>query len=465
MDALAVIAGLAMPWALGASLLYAIEREGAPGSAAWRWGCGWFVGVFLLTVWMRALSFSGVPLGAASIGIPLLLLTAALAGMCLFRSATLRESLREASRVLAGEGLPRWQRIAWFALLAWIALRFALLLYEVAVRPLYPWDAWTQWATKARVWFAARAIVPFVPAADWLSAVSTSVFFDAAPHYPATVPLTQTWMALLLGRFDDALVNLPWWADGVALGLALYGALRALKFEPLPALVGTWLVLSLPILEVHVALAGYADLAMAAYFTLGALATLRFAATRRWQDALLALVLAVACVTIKNPGRVWVLTMLPALAVAWSPRWGLRLAGMGLAAVALTVAVLVQTGMTVLGYRLQSQFGMPWSALADAYLLFGNWNLLFYAVLALAALAWRHLLTPAVAPYTILAFTGLMFLFFGFAFTNAGAWVEDQSTVNRATLHLAPLLVVWLLVTFRAWYGAAGPQPLPEPAP
>ena len=31
---------------------------------------------------------------------------------------------------------------------------------------------------------------------------------------------------------------------------------------------------------------------------------------------------------------------------------------------------------------------------------------------------------------------GLLFLLFGFAFTNAAAWVEDQSTVNRATLHL-----------------------------
>jgi len=30
-------------------------------------------------------------------------------------------------------------------------------------------------------------------------------------------------------------------------------------------------------------------------------------------------------------------------------------------------------------------------------------------------------------------------------------WVEDQSTVNRATLHLAPLIMVWMLLAFRAW--------------
>jgi hypothetical protein len=37
-------------------------------------------------------------------------------------------------------------------------------------------------------------------------------------------------------------------------------------------------------------------------------------------------------------------------------------------------------------------------------------------------------------------------------------WVEDQSTINRATLHLAPLIVVWMLLAFRAW---ATQRPVP----
>ena len=59
-----------------------------------------------------------------------------------------------------------------------------------------------------------------------------------------------------------------------------------------------------------------------------------------------------------------------------------------------------------------------------------------------------------------------MFLFVGFAFTNAGAWVEDQSTVNRATLHLAPLIVVWMFVTLRAAHEARSGRELAlEPRP
>ena len=69
----------------------------------------------------------------------------------------------------------------------------------------------------------------------------------------------------------------------------------------------------------------------------------------------------------------------------------------------------------------------------------------------MALLGWRHLLTRDLAPFTITVAGGLAFLALGFGFTNAGAWVEDQSTVNRATLHLAPLIALWMIMTFRAW--------------
>src|SRR3569833_3421050 len=137
---------------------------------------------------------------------------------------------------------------------------------EVVRQPLFPWDAWTQWATKARVWFALRHMVPFEPAPQWLAG-TTAAYFDAAPHYPATVPLWQVWSCVVLGRFDDALMNLPWWLLGVALSLLLYGFLRDRKTSPLFALVATWMIASMPILETHVALAGYADLPMACYLT------------------------------------------------------------------------------------------------------------------------------------------------------------------------------------------------------
>ena len=453
MDVLMLLIGFALVWGLGVAFIAAIAardaNEPATGDLAWTVGCGWFVGAFLLTLWMRVLALIQVPFGIASIGLPL----AAATGLLAWRSTRTLNTFRwkGSFAALAGQNLAGWQRAIWLIILGWLAVRFALLLTEIVWRPLYAWDSWTQWGTKARVWFELRTIAPFVTASEWLQASGANVYFDAAPHYPSTVPLLQVWSAILLGRWEDTLVNLPWWLTGVAFAFAIYGFLAWEGFEPVMALVGTWLVLSLPILEVHVALAGYADLAMSTYLTLAALWSLRSVRTRRWGDAVIALLLVVACVVIKNPGKVWVATLVPAIVIAMLPRQGLRIAIALFLTAICAMLVLASSEPTILGYRLHLDFEMPWRALFEAYFAFGNWNLLWYGALAVAVLARRHLISRELAPYTAIVAAGLMFLLFGFAFTNARLWVEDQSTVNRATLHLAPLIIVWMLLAFRAW--------------
>jgi hypothetical protein len=460
LDFFALALGLALPWTFGIALLASLYRfahgnRADPPSASWLVGCGWFVGIFLLTLTMRGLSAAGIRFGIVSVGTPLVAMTTFALIVALRRSPLrLVNIAHECLRALGGQGLEGWQRTLWRLLVAWLAVRFALLLAEVWWRPLYPWDAWTQWGTKARVWFELGRLVPFVEVTEWLSGNAPDSYFDHGPHYPATVPLLQVWAAIVIGRWDDALVNLPWWITGVAFAVALHGGLKQLGFPYLFALGGTAMVLSLPIVNVHVALAGYADLPMAAYITLATLAALRFVRTRSLADAVLALLLLAACVMVKNPGKAWVIVLLPGFVVAALPRRGLALAGLAFGVAGLGILVLARTGVMILGYQLLPQFMMPWNALFDAYFSFGNWNLLWYFALATAVLGWRHLLSREVAPFTCIVAGGLMFLFVGFAFTNAFLWVEDQSTVNRATLHLAPLIVVWMLVTLRAWYFA-----------
>jgi hypothetical protein len=452
MDVLMLLFGFAVAWGLGVALLATIAARDADerttGDLPWTIGCGWFVGAFLLTLWMRVLAQIQVPFGVASIGLPL----AAATGLLAWRARTLKTvRWNGAFASLTGRNLAGWLRAIWLIILGWLAVRFALLLTEIVWRPLYPWDAWTQWGTKARVWFELRTMAPFVTASEWLQATGPNVYFDAAPTHPGTVPLLQVWSAILLGRWEDTLVNLPWWLTGVAFAFAIYGYLAREGFEPVMALVGTWLVLSLPILEVHIALAGYADLAMSTYLTLAALWSLRSVRTRRWGDAVIAVLLLAACVVIKNPGKVWVATLVPGVVIAMLPRHGIRIAtALFVVAICATLA-LASAEPVILGYRLHLDFEMPWRALFDAYFAFGNWHLLWYGVIAVAVLARRHLLSRELAPYTAIVAAGLMFLLFGFAFTNARVWVEDQSTVNRATLHLAPLAVIWMLLSFRAW--------------
>ena len=478
-DLLLLTAGHALVWAAGICLIGLPRswRERHAGGAraplrdgerVWTLGAGWLIGAFVLTLVMRGASLAGIPLGRVSIGLPLLLVIAAGVGLALSRGwqATLerwRSAILDMTRTAIGSGLPPLQRALWLGLLAWIATRYGLLLVEATTRPLYPWDAWMQWATKARVWFELKAIVPFAPFDVWLPA-NGAVYFDAAPHYPATVPLWQVWSALLIGRWDDAHTNLAWWCTAVSIGLLVYGFLRSAGGSRWLAIVGAWLAGSLPIANVHVALAGYADLPMAAYVTLAMLAGWRWARLRRAEDLLLFLLCLVALPTIKNPGKAWLVLLLPGIAVAVWPRWGLRAAGLIVGAGVLALLILAQTSPTILGYRIQYAGALPWQGLLDAYFLYANWHILWFAAVAVAIVGARSLLATDTAPLTVTLGLGLLFLLFGFAFTNASTWVDDQSTVNRATLHLAPLVVVWMLLVYREWSAKLSVTEVAKPA-
>ena len=472
MDALTLTVSLALPWLLGIAALLALDwpRRESPGVAlALRAGFGYCIGAVLLTLWMRATSVVGISFGWMSIALPLAIVTALLLAYAVRTQPTIWNDAKRGGAAIYRVQLPRWQRIVWFVLLGWLAIRFALLATEVALRPLYPWDAWVQWATKARVWFELGHIVPFVREDAWLAG-APGAWFDASPNYPATMPLLQVWTCVILGRWDDSAMNWPWLAILLSLTAAIYGALRSEGVAPLAALVGGYFVASLPLLDIHVALAGYADLPMGAIYTLAALATYRWCLRRDPRDAILALFLAIACPLIKTPGWVWAVTLLPGVVVTLLPRRGLRALAIASALVALILLFLARTNTVILGYQMHLDFAPAWAQLVKSYFLMGNWNLLWYGFIAILVIGARRILKPPLVPLTVIVIAGLAFLLFVFAFTEAAAWLADLTTANRATIHIAPLLVVLATLTWQqlvppvAEPAAASPSPPAAPA-
>ncbi|HTP99281.1 MAG TPA: hypothetical protein VMN56_08140 [Casimicrobiaceae bacterium] len=446
MDALALLVAALLPWWLGVALLLVLRRRLAdrPGAAAWTIGAGYLAGAFLLTVWMRVVSLAGVAFSVWIVALPLAAVAAALTAIVWKRNRS-EPRTRDLGLDLDGAS-----RVLFYVMLAWIALRFAMLGIEMLSRPLYPWDAWTQWATKARVWYELGRIAPFVRQDAWLAAQGAA-YFDASPEYPPTMPLLQVWSCLVLGRWDDTLMNGPWWCIGVALTLTVYGGLRSLRAGALASMVGAFLVASLPLANVHVALAGYADLPMAAYYTTAALALLRWIDRRALSDVACALLLAVACTQVKNPGWFWAATLVPGFIVARWPRHGVRIAFAGFALALLVLVALARFKFRIFNYDLALNYAPAWTDLAESYFLLGNWHVLWYGAIAAALLAWRSLLSPALAPLTTIVAGGLIFLFVVFGFTTASFYISDQTTVNRATLHLAPLVVVFTVLAWQAF--------------
>ena len=446
--------GLFLPWVLGSALLLALRGEraiAAPGELAWILGAGFFAGAFALTLWMRFLSKVGIEFGALIIVAPLLAL-AALIGYFVRRTIkTMPSAMRDMWRALIApvgpNGAGRWM---WWALFGWLALRFVVLAFEVAWQPLFPWNAWTQWATKARVWFELGRIVPFGDQQAWLAA-NGAMYFDAAPQLPPTLPLLQVWASLALGRWDDTLMNWPWWQMAVALALAVYGALRSLAASPLAALVVAFLVSSLPLANVHVALAGYADLPLAGFYACAALALLRWAALRSAGDAATVAVLALAVTQITSPGAIWTATLVPGAIVVLFPHRGVRIAAALIGAILFAILALAQTSPTLLGHRLHLAYDPAWVSVAESYFVLGSWNLLWYGLVVATLLAWRDLLSPALAPLTMIACAGAIMLLSLIAFPNAAMMLAPETSIGRATLQFAPILVIFAALAFRSF--------------
>jgi hypothetical protein len=181
-------------------------------------------------------------------------------------------------------------------------------------------------------------------------------------------------------------------------------------------------------------------------------------------DAALALGLALCCPLIKIPGLVWALTLLPGIVVALLPRRGLQVVGIAYALGLFALLAMARTNVVILGYRLHADFDPGWRSFWDAYLLSSSWNLLWYGAVVLAIVGARRLGRPRLAPLSVVVGTGIAFLLFVTWFTNASGWMQELTTLNRATLHLAPLVVVFGALLWRELAGDAQPAAPVVPA-
>ncbi len=429
-----------MPWLLGVVWL----RAPWLGVGAVTWptllGYGYLAGMLATTLLMRLLDLLGMPLGFLSIGVALLVLI--IAGAWLGRKTPRKWLALGADwRDLAG-----WRKAAYAILLSVIVLRLVGLGLEIIWRPLFPWDAWTQWASKARVWYELGHLAPFIPAHEWLAGSAVGAYTDLAPHYPPAIPLLQVWMSYALGRWDDTLMNLPWLLCAVALGLAFYGQARRGQIAPLPALMFTYFLLSLPTLDVHVGLAGYADLFMGAVYGLAAMAFFHWARTRdTWQGAM-ALLFGLGCILIKQPGIGWALTFVPALWAVFMPRAGLAGTAALIAIGVVALFALGETNINLLGYPLHLRFSADWGPFWENMMVMDNWHLLWFMAAAALLVSRRKLLARVYLSMTLLLVSALSFLALVFFFTQAQAWAKDFTTINRALLHMAPMLMFYVMV-------------------
>ena len=444
---------LLLPLLLGLLFLLVLLRVPLRQSGPVEWGYGLLLGPIFATLVLRLMDAVGIAFSAPAF--TLVTLAALIPATLAYRRV---DSQQAGSSVAdqAGNDIAGWAPKLLIAALAALALlHLFLATTEASQRPLFPWDATMHWATKARVWYHHAAMQPFVDNLEWLDIVDEpGVFTDHHPAYPPTIPLMQVWICLGFGRWSETAINWPWPLLMAAGGLMFFGQARAFGVSTVTAAAFTYGLLSLPLLNTHVALAGYADFPLGLCFLGAVLALLRSEHDRDMRYLILAACLAVMATQVKNEGFFWACTLLITLLYTRLPlRFALTISLGGMLFVA-GLLLVIPDNLMVAGHSLETlrltYHAGSLSALLGSIFGMGSWHimppLLIGLSLPLLYLARTDKIVHALAATLTGAAVLYVFLFTGTRFAY-GAFNVTAS--GRIGLHLVPAFLFLAMLTWQ----------------
>jgi hypothetical protein len=455
---------LTLPWLCGSIWLRWLLRRTGRCNAFIVLGHGYILGTFLITLAIRLWDAVGFNLNFW--GIAAVVAGIAVIGVLL---QTLRTQLAD-DIPGATEPVPNWHVAVALLLLALIAWRYVTLLQELLLRPLYAWDAWMNWVPKAVVWFHHGRVLDFISPEAWLQYRGHEAYTlgnRQAVFYPITVPLIQLWGMLAVGTWDDSTIYLPWLMAPLALGLALFGHLRLAGVPFLLAVIACYLLLSLPYLNVHTVLAGYADIWVASAFGLAVCALHEWRQTRHWAYAVLVLVLALLCGLLKQPALVLAAILLVCVARVWfdlKPKVELALLAVVVVVVVLPLVFGVTADVPHLGHiNLKGgvvelgRFGKLELEIHDVsvpflrtFFVMINWNLLWYLLLPYAIYRMFRGGLMNIPTDEVLAVLGAFaFVAVIFVFSKYYVVALNYVTMNRALLYPIPAMIFCIFLGYR----------------
>lgn len=456
LSSLTLVAGLLIPWIAGFFCLRALQpQETRPGALLIDLSAGLLAGYAAVAL---LLMLQNTALAQVNWWGPLLVLGLLAAGAALFcfRAGFIARGVSPPNAT-AWSGAARWAALL---LAAGVVIHVSYSLIELLTQPLFPWDAWTVWAYRAKAWFFDGSLTPMLRGADWITAAEPFSYASIATNYPYLPSLMHLWAALSLGSWHEALINTPVLPCAIAIALGLAGCIRRAGGSALVCLGAVYLLFSIPLIGAHTSLGGYADIWMAGFAGTGMMLLLCGMLVRERLLQLLGALLLLAGGMVKVEGVVWILAGLGTyLLVQLSARHILML----FAGSAVLVIIAAVTGLTwfdvpmigELGYRdgmilvpMRSGIRIGLQDVGGAYLLnafvLDSWHLLWALVLLASAFVVLRFNGPlrklTLAFFGVFGATQLMI----FGLTSQGAWASDYTAINRLPLHMLPPILFLL---------------------
>lgn len=356
--------------------------------------------------------------------------------------------------------LELWQVVLLGVVIILLGARISLLYQEISLRPLFPWDAWDAWVPRTLEYFGSGTL-------------QTELNTIKKDH-GLLVNLVHLFTMLGANSYDSPLVNLPWLLVTLSLVIGFFGFCKSSGIGVFTGILASYLLLSLPYLNIHTMLSGYSDIWVTAFFSLGTIAAAESRERHQFIFVGFAMVCALLCYQSKRAGMgmsvILLLTILYSI-VRWNKIRGLIVAGSVLLTTALIVGALVGLYSIEVNlpwydvFRISSteivvpslgNFGLNYSELNfypffESTMIYASWHLLFYVFFAtIAVVCYRRLWQGFFDPVFISIVSSLLY-FYVFHGLIAAKWLSLQTGLSRSVLYITPLIIWWCV----KWYSVS----------
>lgn len=411
-------------------------------------GESFFIGIFVVVVINNLSQYFELNLNQKYFFYSMVLVS--VIGMVLYVS----QNMKKYSTYIKNFHLPNLDQVQVFIFII-IIIHLYYIIEQNKLLPLTPWDAWSAWVAKSKIWYAYGINQLIVNQLNWFQIAGSMT--NQTVHYPDGLSLLYVFNAGFFG-WDEAALNSIYPAMFIAFLLLFYGNVKVLT-NPKYAMVALGVLATLPFVNVHIILAGYADIWIGAFIIIILFNfQLNIIKKNRYNIAMVWMIL-VSMLMFKQESIVWICIILLTFILSVMNRKKRRLTY-------FLLFVLAIIWYLVGGFQIEFPFGtlalMPdliifpglgkymltfvntMPAWFEAMFYSKNWHLLWYSLPIIFGLYLRvgdrKLLTLPIIFLTLAS----MFLFVLFSMTYASNFANSFTSINRIVLHIVPVYIYFL---------------------
>ncbi len=193
-----------LPLTLGFFVIALVLKEEPETGLLERLALAYPLGLCFVTMQMFLLGLLRIPLTVVTTTLPIAIEILAL--LFWAKRSGVRIALKPSSGLLREitSSTHHWlYRTALAVLMIWAGVKIGSVFLETGLRPIFAWDAWANWSAGAKAFYYSQSLLLDAPAADFFGRGVVS----RITAYPLHNTLTQVWLALWAGSFDEVLVK------------------------------------------------------------------------------------------------------------------------------------------------------------------------------------------------------------------------------------------------------------------